>query len=80
MKSLLRILPCLIPVSLAFAAETATTRPNVLFIAVDDLRPEFGAYGATYVKSPNLDRLAKSGITFDHAYCQQAVCSPPAPA
>lgn len=75
MKTLLRLLPCLLPLSLA-AAETASPRPNVLFIAVDDLRPEFGAYGASYVKSPNLDRLAKSGMTFDHAYCQQAVCSP----
>jgi iduronate 2-sulfatase len=54
----------------------AADRPNVLFIAVDDLRPEFNAYGASYIKSPNLDRLAKSGITFDRAYCQQAVCSP----
>jgi arylsulfatase A-like enzyme len=51
-------------------------RPNFLFIAVDDLRPEFGAYGASYVKSPNLDRIAKAGITFNRAYCQQAVCSP----
>ena len=54
----------------------AADRPNVLFIAVDDLRPEFGAYGANYVKSPNLDRLARSGVTFHRAYCQQAVCSP----
>ncbi len=49
---------------------------NVLFFAVDDLRPEFGAYGKSYIHSPNLDRLAKRGITFNRAYCQQAVCSP----
>jgi arylsulfatase A-like enzyme len=56
---------------------TATPgQPNVLFIAVDDLRPEFGAYGAAYVKSPHLDRLARAGITFNRSYCQQAVCSP----
>ncbi len=61
---------CLVP------AIGAADRPNILFIAVDDLRPEFGAYGASHVKSPNLDRLAKSGITFERAYCQQAVCSP----
>ena len=63
---------------LALGAATlrAADRPNVLFIAVDDLRPEFGAYGANYVKSPNLDRLARSGVTFHRAYCQQAVCSP----
>jgi arylsulfatase A-like enzyme len=49
---------------------------NVLFLAVDDLRPEFGAYGKSDIHSPNLDRIAKSGVTFRRAYCQQAVCSP----
>lgn len=52
------------------------TRPNVLFIAVDDLRPELGCYGNTIIKSPNIDRIASNGIVFNHAYCQQAVCSP----
>ncbi|MFT5127059.1 MAG: iduronate 2-sulfatase, partial [Rhodothermales bacterium] len=51
----------------------AESRPNILFISVDDLRPEIGAYGAT-VKTPNFDRLAASGMRFDRAYCQQAVC------
>ncbi len=51
-------------------------RYNVLFIAVDDLRPQFGAYGDPVVKSPNLDRIARRGVTFTRAYCQQAVCSP----
>src|SRR6266480_3935589 len=59
----------------AQAAEPAK-RPNVLFIAVDDLRPEFGAYGKTYVHSPNMDKLAARGLVFNRAYCQQAVCSP----
>ena len=76
MKSFLRLMLCLAAVGLARAADSSPARPNVLFIAVDDLRPEFGAYGADYIKSPNLDRLAKSGITFQRAYCQQAVCSP----
>ena len=49
---------------------------NVLFIAVDDLRPELGCYGNKIVKTPNLDRLAARGLVFNHAYCQQAVCSP----
>ncbi|MDR6782176.1 arylsulfatase A-like enzyme [Pedobacter africanus] len=51
-------------------------KPNVLFIAVDDLRPELGCYGNKIVKSPNIDKLAKSGVLFNQAYCQQAVCSP----
>ena len=61
-----------------FAALSAaeTKRPNVLFIAVDDLRPELNASGSNVIKTPNLDRIAAKGTTFDRAYCQQAVCSP----
>ncbi|MCC6537415.1 MAG: sulfatase, partial [Bryobacterales bacterium] len=51
-------------------------RLNVLMIAVDDLRPELGCYGSPIVKSPNIDRLARRGVLFRRAYCQQAVCSP----
>ena len=58
------------------AAAVAADKPNVLFIAIDDLRPELGCYGNTIVKSPNIDRLARSGLVFNRAYCQQAVCLP----
>jgi arylsulfatase A-like enzyme len=49
---------------------------NVLFIAIDDLRPALGCYGDPTAISPNIDRLAEGGIVFNRAYCQQAVCSP----
>jgi Sulfatase len=54
----------------------STRRPNVLFIAVDDMRCDLGCYGVKHVLSPNLDRLAASGVLLNRAYCQQAVCNP----
>ncbi len=49
---------------------------NVLFIAVDDLRPQLGCYGQKQIISPNIDRLASQGMVFERTYCQQAVCGP----
>ena len=51
-------------------------RMNVLFIAVDDLRPQLGCYGQKQIISPNIDRLASRGLLFERTYCQQAVCAP----
>ena len=56
--------------------DSPADRPNVLLILVDDLKPSFGAYGDSFVHSPNLDRLAARGLRFDMAYCNQAVCAP----
>jgi len=64
------------PQWLESALPAGAAKPNVLFFVVDDLRPELGCYGRSYIKSPNIDKLAKSGMVFDRAYCQQAVCSP----
>jgi arylsulfatase A-like enzyme len=53
-----------------------TKKPNVLFFAIDDLKPILGCYGDSLVKTPNIDRLAKMGTVFLSNYCQQAVCGP----
>ena len=47
---------------------------NVLFIAIDDLRPELGCYGVKAAQSPNLDRLAESSVLFNRHYVQVATC------
>ncbi len=65
------ILACLVGCSAPPA-----TRPNVVFIAVDDLRPALGAYGDPVALTPNIDRLARSGAVFLQAHAQQAVCNP----
>lgn len=54
----------------------AADKPNVLFIAVDDLRPELGCYGSPLARTPHLDTLAGNGLLFSRAYCQQAICGP----
>ena len=53
-----------------------TTPKNILFIAVDDLKPLLNVYGATEMHTPNFDRLAEMGVIFENAEVQQAVCGP----
>lgn len=53
-----------------------SSRPNILWIMVDDLRPSLGCYQDAKAITPNIDRLAKESRCFLRAYCQQAVCGP----
>lgn len=52
----------------------AVKSPNYLIFFVDDLRPELGCYGASYIHSPNINTLAREGLKFNRAYCNVPVC------
>ncbi|XP_062520368.1 iduronate 2-sulfatase-like isoform X2 [Corticium candelabrum] len=58
-----------------FTVATSETLKNVLYISIDDLRPELGCYGSS-VLSPNIDSLANRSLLFERAYCQVAQCAP----
>jgi iduronate 2-sulfatase len=50
--------------------------PNILFISIDDLRPDLGVYGNEEIITPNIDSFAGEGVTFLRTYSQAAVCAP----
>ncbi|MAS98757.1 MAG: hypothetical protein CMF29_07540, partial [Kiritimatiellaceae bacterium] len=54
----------------------APSNPNILMIAIDDLRPQLRTYGHPQMVTPHLDELAQEGYQFNRAYCQQGVCGP----
>jgi N-sulfoglucosamine sulfohydrolase len=54
----------------------AQEKPNVLWISVEDLSPRLAAYGDSTVSTPNIDRLAKEGVVYEHVYTTAGVCSP----
>ncbi|MEM6689065.1 MAG: sulfatase [Planctomycetota bacterium] len=61
---------------IAASSHAPAEQPNVLLIMVDDLKPTLGCYGDPLAQTPHIDRLAASGMRFDRAYCNQAVCAP----
>ncbi|MDG1890104.1 MAG: sulfatase [Verrucomicrobiota bacterium] len=63
-----------IAVSVMACSVHAASRPNVLLICVDDLRPELNCFGVSYVHSPNMDRLASRGRIFRRHYVQAPTC------
>jgi iduronate 2-sulfatase len=56
--------------------ESSDAKPNILFIISDDLSTALSGYGHPQCKTPNLDKLAKTGVVFERAYCQYPVCGP----
>ena len=58
-------------------SETEMVKPNIIIIYADDLGyGELGAYGATELKTPNLDKLANGGVRFTNGYASSATCTP----
>jgi arylsulfatase A-like enzyme len=76
LRPLMKILTMALMLAIALSGIAQKKPYNILFIAVDDLKPELGCYGNPVIKTPNIDRLAKSGTVFQSNYCQQAVCGP----
>ena len=66
---------CLVFISASCKQEPAAP-PNILFIAIDDLKPTLGCYGDLNIHSPHIDELAARGTVFMNNHCQQAVCGP----
>jgi arylsulfatase A-like enzyme len=69
------ISPASFVASNAFAA-VRDVRPNVLFIAIDDMNTNISAFGDPSVKTPHMEALARRGVAFDRAYCQFPLCNP----
>jgi arylsulfatase A-like enzyme len=73
----MRILAFLASLSILWSIASAASRPNVLFILCDDLRPDaLGCYGSRHVKTPHIDRLAREGVRFANTFCTTSLCSP----
>lgn len=64
-------------IAVYFGTLTGAAKPNLLYITVDDMRPQLpGSFGHDDVHAPAVASLAARGTTFARAYCQEAVCSP----
>ena len=61
----------------ATEAQSADGRPNILWICTDQQRWDtIHSLGNQHIRTPNIDRLAASGVAFENAYCQSPICTP----
>ena len=68
---------CFLAFSMLASSEAADSRPNIVFILADDIGyGDLGCYGATKIRTPNCDRLAKEGLRFTDAHSSSAMCTP----
>lgn len=73
----IRIFFILVVSTIVMSCTTGDHRPNIIVVLVDDMRwDEFGAAGHAYLKTPNIDRLAKEGVMFANAFATTPLCSP----
>ncbi|VGO13428.1 Arylsulfatase [Pontiella desulfatans] len=70
------VLSAMMLATLAIETIAVAAKPNVLFIMADDLNTALSGYGHPQCKTPNLDKLAKTGVSFTRAYCQYPICGP----
>ena len=80
MKKIIIVLLLALNITSCKAQKTSESKdkvqPNVLVFYIDDLRAELGCYGSETAITPNIDKLANEGVTFNKAYTQQAICAP----
>lgn len=77
MKSVIKSLGIAAQIGISLSGVSAQQKKlNVLFIAIDDFKPELGCYGNKIIKTPNIDRLSLQGTVFLNNYCQQSVSGP----
>ncbi len=70
------LIPCALGMAACGTVSEEVERPNILWITHEDLSPIYGCYGDEYAHTPNIDRLAETGIRFSHAYSNAPICAP----
>ncbi|MBD3674134.1 MAG: sulfatase [Planctomycetaceae bacterium] len=75
MSLLSRLFPVLFALLISVASLPAAERPNIVWIVIEDMSAHFSCYGETTIQTPNIDKLAATGVKFTNAYVTAPVCS-----